>query len=84
LLENCRRFNVTDCTILDCDQRGLWLNNVRDSRVSDCLIRDDRPGSTSRSLEVSGGNGNLICGNLLGRAPSADEPAAVLHDNVYP
>ena len=84
LLENCRRFNVTDCTILDCDQRGLWLNNVRDSRVSDCLIRDDRPGSTSRSLEVSGGNGNLIRGNLLGTAPSADERAAVLHDNVYP
>ena len=84
LLENCRRFNVTNCTILDCDQRGLWLNNVRDSRVSDCLIRDDRPGSTSRSLEVSGGNGNLIRGNLLGTAPSADEQAAVLQDNVHP
>jgi hypothetical protein len=33
---------------------------VRDSRVSDCMIRDDRPDSTSRDLVEEGGEGNLI------------------------
>jgi HEAT repeat protein len=53
-------------------------------RISDCLIRDDRHGSTSRSLEVSGGNGNSIRGNSLGTAPIADGQAAVPHDNDHP
>ncbi len=50
VFEDCRRLNVTGCTILDCDQVGLLLRNVADSRISDCLIRDDRPDSPSRSL----------------------------------
>jgi hypothetical protein len=42
LIENCRRMNVTNCTILDCDNVGLLLRNLTNSRVSDCIIRDDR------------------------------------------
>ncbi|MBC8868791.1 MAG: right-handed parallel beta-helix repeat-containing protein, partial [Planctomycetes bacterium] len=64
-IENCRRFNITDCTILDCDNVGLLLKNVTDSRVSDCLIRDDRPGRTSVPVKVIGGNGNVIEDGLL-------------------
>jgi parallel beta-helix repeat protein len=64
-IENCRRFNVTGCTILDCDNAGLVLKNVSQSRVSDCLIRDDRPGTTSAALVVDGGGGNMIVDNLL-------------------
>jgi len=60
LIENCRRFNITDCTILDCDNVGLLLKNVTGSRVTDCLIRDDRPGSTSVPVKVIGGSGNTI------------------------
>jgi hypothetical protein len=50
---------------LDCDNAGLVLKNVSQSRVSDCLIRDDRPGTTSAALVVDGGGGNMIVDNLL-------------------
>lgn len=67
LIERCRRFNVTGCTILDCDGVGLWLKDVSDSRVSGCLIRDDRPDREDAiSLRWTGGTGNLVTGNLLG------------------
>lgn len=40
-VRDCSRINLHGCTILDSDNVGLLLENVRDSRVSDCLIRDD-------------------------------------------
>jgi hypothetical protein len=65
-LEACSRFNVSGCTILDSDNIGLLLDDVRDSRVSDCLIRDDRQGATSTPLEVRRGGGNQLADNLVG------------------
>jgi hypothetical protein len=60
-LEDCSRFLVTGCTILDCDKIGLLARNLRHSRISHCLIRDDR-GSLPRSvpMEIIGGQGNQI------------------------
>ncbi len=85
LIENCRRFNVTACTVLDCDHVGIWLKNVRDSRLSDCLIRDDRKGSSSVPLRVTGGRGNLIVDNLFDRAPQIDSTDAhVVRGNHWP
>ena len=66
LIENCDRLNLTNCTILDCDNVGLLLKNVCNSHVSGCLIRDDRPDATSEPLKVVGGKGNLITHNMLG------------------
>lgn len=63
LVENCRRMNITNCTILDCDQVGLFLKNTSQSRVSDCLIRDDRPDAQSIPLKVVGGSDNMILDN---------------------
>lgn len=65
LLDKCRRVNVTACTILDCDNVGLLLKDVEHSRVSDCLIRDDRPDAVSIPLKVIGGRDNTIIDNLL-------------------
>lgn len=39
VLEDCTRFNVTGCTILDCGPVGLLRKNVTDSHIGDCLIR---------------------------------------------
>ena len=39
VLENCRRTNVTGCSILDCDNAGILLNKSPEARVSNCLIR---------------------------------------------
>ena len=51
LLEDCRRMNLSGCTILDCDNVGLLAKNLADSRISDCLIRDDRPDAASTPPE---------------------------------
>lgn len=44
VVDNCDRFNIFGCTLLDNEPVGLLLRDVKRSRVSDCLIRDDREG----------------------------------------
>jgi len=60
ILENCKRMNVTNCTILDCDNAGLLLKNVTQSQVGNCLIRDDRENTKSVSIKIMGGSDNQI------------------------
>lgn len=67
ILENCRRMNVTGCTLLDCDHAGLLLQDVTDSRVSDCLISNELPDAEPWvPLQVIGGGENTILDNRLG------------------
>lgn len=84
VLRGCRRMNVTGCEILDYGRCGLLLDDVAESRVSDCLIRDDRAGADGVSLRVTGGSGNMIVDNLLGTAPEIDEGTATASGNVHP
>lgn len=61
LLEKCDRFTVRDLSILDSDGIGLWLKDCTCSRVSDCLIRDDRPEKKmTEALKVEGGGENEV------------------------
>ncbi len=81
LIENCRRFNLAGCTILDSDGPGLLLRNVSNSLVTGCLIRDDRPErQPAPSLRVEGGLDNVIANNLLAHgsetASASATPAA--------
>jgi hypothetical protein len=64
VLEDCHRFNVTGCTILDCDNAGLLARNLTNSRISGCLIRDDREGRATPAMQIVGGKGNQIVDNL--------------------
>jgi len=64
-IRRCRRMNISDCTILDCDHVGLLLEELSDSRVSGCLIRDDRPDSNSVPVKIVGGRENLIDSHLV-------------------
>jgi len=81
-IENCRRLNLSNCTILDCDNVGLLVKDVSDSRISGCLIRDDRPGGDGpMSLRLTGGRGNLVVGNLLGGRHEIDAAAAHAEGN---
>lgn len=81
LFENGRRINLTDSTILDCDTVGLLLKNVTHSRVSDCLIRDDRESkdgvAKSVAIRVEGGTGLMLTDNQLG------SPIEGAGDSVY-
>jgi hypothetical protein len=83
LIEDGRRINLTGCTILDCDGVGLLLRDVSQSRVSGCLIRDDRPGHESTvPLKLVGGEGNLVSGNLVRGKIAADPRSARLDGNL--
>jgi len=73
---------LSNCTILDCDNVGLLVKDVSDSRISGCLIRDDRPGGDGpMSLRLTGGRGNLVVGNLLGGRHEIDAAAAHAEGN---
>jgi hypothetical protein len=67
-LEDCNRFNVSNLAVFDCDNCGLLLKNVTRSKVSGCLIRDDRPGATSEGIRETGGGGNSIEHNVTSGA----------------
>jgi hypothetical protein len=84
VLRRCKRMNMTGCTLLDYDNGGLLLEDVSDSRFSDCLIRDDRAGAKSVSLQATGGHGNMIVNNLLGSPPKVDANFGVVRGNVQP
>lgn len=83
MLRRCRRFNITGCTILDAGECGLTLDDVSESRVSDCLIRDDRDGNENRySVRVTRGRNNMIINNLLGNRSSIDSASSHIQGNV--
>ncbi len=82
VLRNCNRMNLTGCTILDYGTCGLLLENVSSSRVSDCLIGDDRPDAKGSPLTLTKGSGNQIVDNLLSRQPEIAPGTAVVKDNV--
>lgn len=66
LMEKCDRFHLANATILDSDGVGLLLRDTTNTRVSGCVIRDDRAErKATRSLQVIGGKGNWILQNLL-------------------
>lgn len=66
LIEKCDRFHLANATILDSDGVGLLLRDTTNTRVSGCVIRDDRAErKATRSLQVIGGKGNWVLQNLL-------------------
>jgi hypothetical protein len=52
VVRRCNRFNITGCSIVDYGRCGLLLDDVSNSRVSDCLIRDDREGADGVSIWI--------------------------------
>lgn len=86
VLRGCRRVNLTGASILDCDATGLLLEEVRLSRVSDCLIRNDSEGAEAAAgrapLRVVGGRGNMIVDNLFDAAPKLDPKSCHAEGNL--
>jgi len=72
ILRNCRRMNVTNCTVLDCDNAGVLLKDVTDSHVTGCLVRSARQDAGPwTALRAVGGQGNTLTNNAL------DTPAKI-------
>jgi Periplasmic copper-binding protein (NosD) len=75
-LDSCRRVNVSSCTILDCDGPGMLLRNVRQSLITGCLIRDDRPSrKPTPSLRIEAGQDNTLSNNMLSNGSETQETA---------
>lgn len=83
-LEKCDRFNLTNLAILDCDGVGLELKEVTRSRISGCLIRDDRPDAKSLSIRTNGGQDNSITDNTLGRPHEILKGVGLVERNFEP
>lgn len=61
MLENCQRFNVTGCTVLDCDHAGLLLKNLADCQISGNLLHHKTAGKENwQPMIVVGGSENKI------------------------
>jgi len=58
-LVKCDRMHATGLTVLDCDG-GLLLEQLTRSRVTGCVVRDDRPGAAGEPVRVVGGSGNTV------------------------
>jgi hypothetical protein len=83
-IRNSRQINMTNCNILDFGNQGLVLENVTDSRVSGCLIRENRPKWREKAIAMrwKGGEGNMIVNNLLGNAFVIEPGVAYVAGNV--
>ncbi len=82
MLERCESFHLADCSILDSDGAGLLLDNVTNTRLAGCVVRDRRAEkSTAPSLRLTGGRGNWITQNLLANGQEISEGAARVEGN---
>ena len=83
VLNRCRNFNVSSCTILDCDNGGILLDDVRDTIISGCVVRGRRkePDQTP-ALVVEKGEGNFIVNNILSGRLEIAAGSAKLTNNL--
>jgi len=83
VLERCRNFNISSCTILDCDNCGILMDDVRDTIVSGCVVRDRRkePAETPVMVVEKGGD-NFIVNNIFAGPLEIAPGSATLTNNL--
>ena len=83
ILERCRDFNISNCSVFDCDNCGILMDDVRDTIVSGCVVRERRrePAQT-RALVVEKGEGNFIVNNIFSGRLDIAPGSAKLTDNL--
>ena len=79
---NCRRINVSNCSVLDFGRCGILFENVANSRISDCLIQSQRRQPSDVSVISTGGAGNMIVDNSLSTAAKVDSDTATVRGNL--
>jgi len=66
VLRECRAANITGCTLLECENTAIALLDTHDTRVSNCLIRNQSPGEDGwKPITVIGGEGNDVTDNTV-------------------
>jgi polygalacturonase len=83
VLEKCRDFNISGCTILDCAPCGILMDEVQDTVVSNCTIRDSgAQADRAAALVLKSGRDNLIANNLFGGKLHVATDSAKLLNNL--
>lgn len=77
IVENCERMNITNCSIRECEHGGILLKNVRQSRISDCLITE---AVGDFAIRVTGGQQNQVTDNLVSGAVEIDPGTAATNN----
>jgi hypothetical protein len=61
VVRDSKRINIGNCSLLSCEEVGLLLDNVTDSKVSGCMITALNPNDYSfEPIQSIGGHGNKI------------------------
>ena len=82
LMDACDRCTVSNCSILDSDNIGLWMKDCTRCLVADCLLRDDRPEQkATKSLKLEGGKDNWVKGNLFANGVDAAPESGIVEGN---
>ncbi|WP_145170522.1 right-handed parallel beta-helix repeat-containing protein [Gimesia aquarii] len=79
ILENCERMNITNCSLRECENGGILFKNVKQSRISDCLITE---GSNHFAIRVNGGGQNQVTDNLVSGTVEIEEGTTATNNNV--
>lgn len=70
---NCSGLNITGCNLSDPHVRGIALENVYDSRVSDCVVLETgEPRMRAAIAETGQSDRNMIVGNRVAKGLRAD------------
>jgi len=82
VLEGCQHFNISGCAILNCDNYGILMDDVQDTIISSCVVRDTRSrAAETTAIKVKTGKGNFITNNLFaGRVEIAPHSAKVMNN----
>jgi hypothetical protein len=80
VLENCRRFNITNCSILESKECGILLDNIDHVRVSDCMILNEN--KEKIALRITKGINNMITDNLFNGVTDIPPQSAQLENNL--
>ncbi|MGM0532164.1 MAG: right-handed parallel beta-helix repeat-containing protein [Bacteroidota bacterium] len=82
VLEQCRNYNLTNSTILNCEEGGILLKETENGKVSGNFINDDRQNVNDPvAIKVKGGKNNLIISNHTKGIIDGEPDAARIIDN---
>jgi hypothetical protein len=65
LMKGCKRLNLSGCTLLDCAEGGVVMEDCHDCLLSGFVVRADAAKTPKPSLTVKGGKGNVVAGSVL-------------------
>jgi hypothetical protein len=85
VLEQCRNYNITNSTILNCDGGGLLLRETQKGKVSGNFINDDRPDVKDPiAIIIKGGGDNIVTTNYTNGRIDGKPDAAKIINNYSP